>query len=61
MHTSVYCCVLQYNDDSFWEPDAYDDPDDDDVVTDTSLSMSTIKLAAAQKLTPADRKCDEFC
>lgn len=58
LRTAVCCCVLQYNDDSFWEPDAYEDPDDDYVVADRSLSMSTIKLAAAQKLTPADRKCE---
>lgn len=120
-HTPLTDSSQQYNDDSFWEPDAYEDPDDEDDLEDdsedededddkdaaagvtstpssssstpskskqgsaahkkkkssdsdsaasssswsstsgaagpdTSLSMDSIKLKAAQKLVPADRE-----
>ena len=55
LHT---CHTLQYNDDRFWEPDAYEEGDEEGSTPDSSLDMGTIKIKSAQALKPADRECN---
>jgi len=48
---------LQYNDETFWEPDAYEDDDEGEPSrTDRSTDVNDIDFAPARKLTPADRE-----